>query len=253
MFFYLLFFLVHYLLDFSSWVLFSLQHLKELVTQENGEEEIKKIVSKLTKIPSHVGISIESEFLPRELSKIICWSLCAGISEITIFDPKLRNLELEVKNLEQCFEKQKQKFFGSFCSDSHHVQITTPVIQQFNCHLTNDYCVKASIKNPFHVTLISHEHGRWDLVKFAKSFCVEIKNNQYKLSHLTEDLMEENLYIGDPDLIIQFGDLKTLGGFLPWHIRLAEIFQVHTLRNIHSSTFVSALQHYSNVIQRCGA
>jgi len=112
-------------------------------------------------------------------------------------------------------------------------------------------------KSQFQVTILSHEDGRWDLVALTRRFCVSMIEKQCTIDQLTEELVHSNLSLSrcglaDPDLILHFGSLLSLGGFLPWQIRLSEIFQGQSLKNIHSGRFISALKHYSKVEQRFG-
>jgi len=250
----LFYFFIHFILSCYLWSQLLVQQIRDLFTKEEDPESLKKIVSELKKIPTHIGIVSEGPFFQEELAKIICWSICTGISDITVFDPK--GLKKQIRTLEESVEKQKQLFFGK-SSSAYRVQVGIPMKNQSLCFPKSDASsgsLRSSRKTPFNVNVISHEEGRWDMINFTRKFCVALQDKQVKVKDLTEAFIQENLSsnITEPDLIMLFGPLQTLGGFLPWHIRLSEIFQAHTLRNVHSNTFVSALKHYSRLEQRYG-
>jgi len=171
-------------------------------------------------------------------------------SDITIFDPT-GNIKKESKTLEQCVDKRKELFFGNSTS-SYRFQVGIPQ-KDHAIHRPEPNSARSLTRlSPFRVTLLSHEEGRWAFLQFARDFCAQ---KTFTNEDLTEDFIQVNLLVGsqvDPDLILSCGNVHSLRGFLPWHIRLSEIFFLNTLRNINSSSFVEALKHYSKVVQRHG-
>jgi hypothetical protein len=83
----LLYHIFHFLLSCYIWAGLLFGQIKDLVTREEDVEGLKKIASGLKKIPSHLAIVLEGDYFQEELAKVICWSMCVGVSDITIFDP----------------------------------------------------------------------------------------------------------------------------------------------------------------------
>ncbi|WAR08347.1 NGBR-like protein [Mya arenaria] len=56
----------------------------------------------------------------------------------------------------------------------------------------------------------------------------------------------------DPDIIIRFGSVESLLGFMPWHVRLTEILSVPSHIGLEYKAFKSVLVNYGNTHQRFG-
>jgi len=248
----LIFWFSHFILNCYIWIGLLFQQIRDVFTKEEDSEGLKRIASKLKKVPNHLAIVMEQDF-QEELAKIICWSICVGISDITIFDPT-GNIKKEAKNLEEYINKQKKVFFGH-SSSTYRVQVGVPPKAKLIQRPEPNSVKTTTRQTAFHVTLISHEQGRWALVQFARELSASIQEKKFTIQDITEDFIQENLSIGspiDPDLVLLCNPSFSLEGFLPWHIRLSEIYQLNSVKNIHSKSFVDALKHYSRVEQRHG-
>ena len=64
--------------------------------------------------------------------------------------------------------------------------------------------------------------------------------------------LEANRGLPDPDVLVRVGPSHTNMGFLPWQIRLTEIYQLDSLRGVRWSDLYGVLQKYSKCEQRFG-
>ncbi|KAI0243031.1 Dehydrodolichyl diphosphate synthase complex subunit Nus1 [Lamellibrachia satsuma] len=104
--------------------------------------------------------------------------------------------------------------------------------------------------------LLSLADGRQGLVTAAKQLTHQVINNQLRIeaiipSHV-DAVMQGHMGFPDPDLVLKFGQVNSLLGYLPWQIRLSSILSLSTHRHISYTSFYRALHDYSNVEQRLG-
>jgi hypothetical protein len=82
----LFYWLVHGVVGAIIWVCGVVVEVVSYVSYDVGG--VKAAVASFKKVPSHLGLVMEGEVFQEDLARLICWAMCAGISDITVFDPK---------------------------------------------------------------------------------------------------------------------------------------------------------------------
>lgn len=82
--------------------------------------------------------------------------------------------------------------------------------------------------DPFHINvlLISEADGRSTMVDLTKTLAEMSQRGKLKLDDVTSDVIDVELrdsVMGEPDLLLLFGDRVMLEGYPPWQVRLTEI------------------------------
>ena len=103
---------------------------------------------------------------------------------------------------------------------------------------------------------MSEEDGQGDFSKMTKALALKVKSGEVKADLIDENMVASHLKgnkgLPDPELLIRFGLTSSNLGFLPWHIRLTEIHDLHTHFDIEFGDFIKILYQYSNCDQRFG-
>ncbi|XP_054718850.1 dehydrodolichyl diphosphate synthase complex subunit nus1-like [Uloborus diversus] len=106
------------------------------------------------------------------------------------------------------------------------------------------------------VYLLTCGDGKQQIIKAARCFCTDAKNNPALLENFHaknfEKYLKGMINIPDPEMILLFGERRGLIGYLPWHIRLSEIIFHPTHHNMHFKEFQEVLLRYSKCEQRLG-
>ncbi|XP_053135193.1 dehydrodolichyl diphosphate synthase complex subunit NUS1 [Hemicordylus capensis] len=197
----------------------------------------------LQKLPGHVGLLVtEEELSYADMASLVVWCMAVGISYVSVYDHdgifKRNNSRLMDEIL-----KQQQELLNLDCS-KYSVKFANQekTDQVLNCQST--------------LNVLSPEDGKTDIVKAAQKFCHLVAQQQKKCTDLDVNVLDNLLTstngFPDPDLILKFGPVDSILGFLPWHIRLTEIVSLPSHVNISYEEFFSALCHYASCEQRLG-
>ncbi|XP_077976949.1 dehydrodolichyl diphosphate synthase complex subunit Nus1-like isoform X2 [Glandiceps talaboti] len=109
--------------------------------------------------------------------------------------------------------------------------------------------------NRIHINLISTEDGRHDIVSIARIFCQDIASKRRKIQELDSNFVARELqgsHFPDPDLVLKFGAVDSLLGFLPYQMRLTEILSASSHYRIDYNSFFTLVRTYAGTEQRCG-
>ncbi|XP_077157231.1 dehydrodolichyl diphosphate synthase complex subunit NUS1 [Paroedura picta] len=197
----------------------------------------------LQKLPGHVGLVVtEEEPSYADMASLVVWCMAVGISYVSVYDHegifKRNNSRLMDEIL-----KQQQELLNLDCS-KYTVEFANQdkTDQVLNCQPT--------------LKVLSPEDGKTDIVKAAQKFCHLVAQQQRKCTDLDanvlDNLLNSNKGFPEPDLILKFGSVDSILGFLPWHIRVTEIISLPSHVNISYEDFFSALCHYAACEQRWG-
>ncbi|KAJ7341878.1 hypothetical protein JRQ81_007518 [Phrynocephalus forsythii] len=208
-----------------------------------GGARCRKDAKALQKLPGHVGLVVnEEEQSYADVASLVVWCMAVGISYVSVYDHegifKRNNSRLMDEIL-----KQQQEFLNLDCS-KYAVKFADQdkADQVLNCQST--------------LNVLSSEDGKTDIVRAAQKFCHLVAQKQKKCTDLDmnvlEDLLSSTNGFPDPDLILKFGPVDSMLGFLPWQIRLTEIVSLPSHVNISYEEFFSALCHYADCDQRVG-
>ncbi|XP_015264570.1 PREDICTED: dehydrodolichyl diphosphate syntase complex subunit NUS1 [Gekko japonicus] len=197
----------------------------------------------LQKLPGHVGLVVtEEEPSYADMASLVVWCMAVGISYVSVYDHdgifKRNNSRLMDEIL-----KQQQELLNLDCS-KYTIEFANQdkTDQVLNCQPT--------------LNVLSPEDGKTDIVRAAQKFCHLVAQQQRKCTDLDvnvlDNLLSSTKGFPDPDLILKFGPVDSILGFLPWHIRVTEIISLPSHVNISYEDFFSALCHYATCEQRWG-
>ncbi|XP_070589527.1 dehydrodolichyl diphosphate synthase complex subunit NUS1 [Erythrolamprus reginae] len=197
----------------------------------------------LQKLPGHVGLVVtEEEQSYADVASLVVWCMAVGISYISVYDHegifKRNNSRLMDEIL-----KQQQELLNLDCSKY--------TVKFANQEKTDQVLNCQSVLN-----VLSSEDGKTDIVKAAQKFCNLVAQKQKKCTDLDMNILENLLSstngFPDPDLVLKFGPVDSILGFLPWQIRLTEIVSLPSHVNVSYDEFFSALCYYASCDQRVG-
>lgn len=218
--------------------------------------------SRLTKIPIHLAVILGIE-LPdfRALSKIIFWSLSAGIQNISFYDHRGK------------FNKTIYFYLHFFLTECHFY----PGILVLNNHKVYDYLsrwrkdndkicwnankhdicggqvvYKNGLKKELSVNFLSPRECKAKIADVCRSMATDehLLSEQININSVHERCA--SIVSPDPDVAIYFGEICSTYGFLPWHIRLTEFFPIESQHTMTVYSFMETLFKFSKCEQRFG-
>jgi len=198
-----------------------------------------------------LGIIINEDRISfSDISNIINWSLCLGIQHVSIYDDRGyiksngQQLYQEAIHRKDVYLKKGSENFNLIFTDGKVPYSYNTIIK--NGHITAD----------MHVYLLAHDNGKHCIINAAKKFCKDVFLNPSSLQnfHAKEfgSYIKDIIDIPDPQLIIKFGKIYGLIGYLPWHTRLSEILSYPSHLKLQSREFHDLLIQYSRCEQRFG-
>uniref|UniRef100_A0A670ICK9 Solute carrier family 35 member F1 n=1 Tax=Podarcis muralis TaxID=64176 RepID=A0A670ICK9_PODMU len=171
----------------------------------------------LHKLPGHVGlVVVEEEQSYADMASLVVWCMAVGISYVTVYDQEgffkrnnSRLMDEILKQQQELLNLDRSKYTVKFANQDKTDQV-------LNCQST--------------LNVLSSEDGKTDIVKAAQKFCHLVAQKQKKCTDLDMDVLENLLTstngFPDPELILKFGPVDSVLGFLPWQIRLTEIVEL---------------------------
>jgi len=198
--------------------------------------------NKLKKIPNHVAvIVVEDSVSLRDLVKVAYWSISLGTRFLTFYD-KNGQIKSDVDKFESCLQND-ELYLQSGC----HIKIHSTDRPN---GVANGYSSVA------HINVLGPEDCRSDIINATKQVCHEVLRKKIKPQDINVNTfpqyLQSNCKNPDPDMIISFGLTNSLAGFLPWHIRVTEMFSIITHSAILYEDVYSVYQKYADREQRLG-
>jgi len=199
----------------------------------------------LQKLPQHIGfIVVEDDISIRDLVKLMIWSAASGITYISIYDKfgfiKGNKTLVEEELSVELGETEKKRY--SFTVYEGCVRKLNPQVNNGVRHID--------------VHLLTASDGREKLVNLAKKFSAEVMNKKCTVHEITPSSVDSILHgeqgFPDPDMVVRFGQIESLLGYLPWQTRLTEILSLPTHHRISYKSFHQLLLSYGSTEQRFG-
>jgi len=205
---------------------------------------LQKDITNLSKLPKHMGYLINEDVGSdnySDLSNLVVWAIALGIQNISLYDRHGILKSAEVR-LGKIIREKVHNLLG----------LTAKYVILKNDSTTQ----RITYSNSVCVHLLSEEDGKPDILAAGKKITSDYCTKKIKLSEITIDYVDKYLEasenVPDPDLLIQFGPVSSLLGFLPWQTRLTEILHVQTHVNLSFKQFYGLLEKYSKCDQRFG-
>lgn len=106
------------------------------------------------------------------------------------------------------------------------------------------------------ILLIDASDGRRTLVDLTKTLAEMSQHGKINPSDISAELIDAEIsesVMGEPDLLILFGDRVVLDGYPPWQVRLTEIFHVQdNAAGVGYQVFLRALYNFAKAEMRLG-
>ncbi|XP_066963858.1 dehydrodolichyl diphosphate synthase complex subunit NUS1 [Macrobrachium rosenbergii] len=247
----LLYFVAHFLVSLALSVYDTFHDLHRLLLRiyaclkpmDVSAYRLQADAALLKKIPEHVGIVVIGHNVNyiSHLVTVINWCVGYGVKYISLYDAYgilKQNKSLIVKSLESIS-----------CGVRFNV-----ITHSLDCHQVKD-CVSIGSRSEngysypqVTVNLLSLEDGKGNLVTVARRLCdgaTEVDQNMVDNCLVTQGQP-------DPEVVITAGKPVTILGFLPWQLRLSELYEVPYLNRFEYSEFRTVFEKYSRCEQRWG-
>jgi len=214
-----------------------------------------KRLTGLHKLPVHISLVIvEDDISFSDIARLVAWSMVAGIAYVTIYDHRGRckaNCSLILDKISK--EHNKVRSQPSRTTDTTQNGCKFDLLT--GSLLTGD-SNKHSASDGQRVFIVGPDDGRQGLVSVARQLSVAVATRQLELNDISvsyvDSVIQAQCFFPDPDLVLKFGRVESLVGFLPWHLRLSEIICLPSHRNVHVQQFIDAIVYYGGTEQRFG-
>lgn len=238
--------LVHYILALGTFLKLWIFRIPALTFKKPVPRTVQSDARSLKKLPIHIGLVIlENEISYSDIANTLLWSAAMGVPFISIYDT------------DGIVKRNKSTLYDTVL---HNQKLNTDS-ECSKKELEIHSGLKQQISNSIHSThidiyLLSLEDGRRSLVQTTQSICERVAKKQFRISDITphsvDTLLQDLCYCPDPDLIIKFGQVDSLLGFMPWQTRLSEIMSLPSHIGLDYKTFKSVFIKYGATEQRCG-
>lgn len=202
-------------------------------------EYIQKDVAPLGKVPTHLSVILELqqddqdpaalEALINDVCEVAAWSACAGIPMLSIYE-KTGILKSCVPHLHKRISRTFAAYYGHTNSSRPTVSLRAPHMQAFSPPSSppSDSLSSSIRKPPPHLSilLLSASDGRRTLVDLTKTLADMSQKEKLSPEDISVELIDAEItesVMGEPDLLMLFGDSVLLQGYPPWQVRLTEI------------------------------
>ncbi len=99
--------------------------------------------------------------------------------------------------------------------------------------------------------------GRDEIIRAAKAFATEVKENRAEIDNIDETIFETYLdtrEIPDPDLLIRTSDERRLSNFLLWQLAYTEFYFTDVLwPDFNKKELMKAVEYYNSKTRKFGA
>ncbi|XP_015246100.1 PREDICTED: dehydrodolichyl diphosphate syntase complex subunit NUS1 [Cyprinodon variegatus] len=200
----------------------------------------------LDKLPAHIGFLVaEEELSYTDVANMVVWCMAIGVSYVSVYDHH------------GLFQKNSSCLQEEVVRQQHHLLGGAHPEYQMEV-------LKSSTGRPQHlvvscrptVKVLSPEDGKPSIVQAARKLCHSVEKKEWSSKDISvsmlDVLLRESKNIPDPELVVKFGPVNSMLGFLPWHIRLTEFISLPSHRDVSFEDLFGALQQYSACQQRLG-
>ncbi|KAF4548967.1 Hypothetical protein D9617_24g016810 [Elsinoe fawcettii] len=201
-------------------------------------ELIQKDVKGFKKMPKHLSIALDLdgrtddaalENLINEACECAAWTACAGIPTLSIYE-STGILKSSLPHLHRQISNTIASYYGVDNSARPSVSLRAPQVPAFSPPTASP---DPSAGSPPHLSilLLSETDGRRTLVDLTKTLAEMSQKHKLAPEDISTELIDAELsesVMGEPDLLILFGESVVLDGYPPWQVRLSEIFNTPT-------------------------
>ncbi|GAB7352726.1 hypothetical protein MBLNU459_g3080t1 [Dothideomycetes sp. NU459] len=227
-------------------------------------EYIQKDVQGLSKLPRHLSVILELddkdaaglESLVNDVCEVVAWSACAGIPVLSIYE-RTGVLKSSLPHLHRRISRTLTAYYGSASPSKPTISLRAPHLQSFSPPSTPQ-SESSSTKSPPHLSilLLSASDGRRTIVDLTKTLAEMSQKKKLAPEDISTELIDAEIsesVMGEPDLLILFGESVVLKGYPPWQVRLTEIFHVQDNKGVGYQVFLRGLYKYASAKMRFGS
>ncbi|KAK8213279.1 hypothetical protein M8818_002578 [Zalaria obscura] len=197
-------------------------------------ELIKRDVKKLPKLPKHLSVVLELddgginsaglEGLVTDVCEIAAWTASAGITQLSIYE-RTGVLKASLPHLHRRISRTMSSYFGTDSGSKPTISIRAPHMQSYSPETSPSGHGDSSPPH-LNILLISAVDGRRTLVDLTKTLAEMSQKGKLATEDINAELIDAEIsesVMGEPDLLMLFGDAVVLQGYPPWQVRLTEI------------------------------
>ncbi|KAK3709694.1 hypothetical protein LTR37_010721 [Vermiconidia calcicola] len=249
------------------------QVLAMLYYHHRTPELIKRDVKGLSKVPKHLSVILQLppeggkkdrlETLVNDACEIAAWSASAGVPMLSIYE-RTGILKHSLPHLHRRISRTMTSYYGATSPSKPTISLRAPHLPSYSPPNSPELTQNGASDNHDHVEpphlsilLIDASDGRQTIVDLTKTLAEMSQHNKISPADISSELIDAEIsesVMGEPDLIILFGDRVVLDGYPPWQARLAEMFHVqdHT-GGVGYHVFLRALYKYGQAQFRLGS
>ena len=235
-------------------------------------ELIKKDVSRLSKVPKHLSVILQLppdggkkdrlETLVNDACEIAAWSASAGVPLLSIYE-RTGVLKHSLPHLHRRISKTMTSYYGATSPTKPTISLRAPHLPSYSPPISPEPITNGTSETHDHpqphltILLIDESDGRQTLVDLTKTLAEMSQRGKLSPSDISAELIDAEIsesVMGEPDLMILFGDRIVLDGYPPWQVRLTEMFHVQdNTGGVSYHVFLRALYKYGQAQFRLGS
>ena len=153
-------------------------------------------------------------------------------------------------------------YYGATSPSKPTISLRAPHMQSYSPPLSPEPAQNETSENNddaqphLNILLIDASDGRQTIVDLTKTLADMSQHGKLYPADISSELIDAEIsesVMGEPDLIILFGDRVVLDGYPPWQARLSEIFHVKDHgAGVGYHVFLRALYKYGQAQFRVG-
>ncbi|KAK6430629.1 hypothetical protein LTR95_013210 [Oleoguttula sp. CCFEE 5521] len=236
-------------------------------------EIIARDVKPLARLPKHLSVILtlppdqkdvtlllnRLDGLIHDACELVAWSAAAGIPVLSIYE-KTGLLKSSQTHLHRRIEKTLTSYYGATNPHKPTFSLRAPNTQSYTPPASppSNHSSPPHPRQRPHITLLllSAADSRQTLVDLTRTLASMSQSHTLSPSDISPALIDAELeesVMGEPDLLIMFGEKATLEGYPPWQVRLTEIFQLADYTGgVGYHVFVRGLRKYAGAEMRFG-
>ncbi|TKX26953.1 dehydrodolichyl diphosphate synthase complex subunit nus1 [Elsinoe australis] len=184
-------------------------------------------------MPKHLSVVLDLdgrtndaalEALINDACECAAWTACVGIPVLSIYE-RSGVLKSSLPHLHRQISSTISSYYGVDNPSKPTVSLRAPQVPAFSPPTASPDPSRGS---PPHLSilLLSESDGRRTLVDLTKTLTEMSQKHKLGPEDISAELIDAELsesVMGEPDLLILFGESVVLDGYPPWQVRLSEI------------------------------
>ena len=245
-----------------------------------------ELVKNISKLPKHVAfLVLENDVVYDDVAKLVIWSLLVGINVISLYDVHGK-LKKNQGKLLGAINKEYIKYIQTADpfkliwqphDDSEGISDKNQtVIVNRNGVMYPDKNGNGGVSaivngsgrlgrkrndcdeeyKTVTISLLSQTDGKGDIVNVTKHMGKDIRENKLAQDDINVEMVGKYLSSNqgqpDPCVLVRLGRLASNVDFLPWQLRLTEMFSIPSHQGVTPDKLVQVLRKYGKCEQRLG-